>query len=195
MRFELGHYGQAVLDRLAQLTTHPEHQQITAQLARLKQTKNKWEWTKPTLLVTPKELLVKLTVSPPNHTLPIDVFSSIQDESSRHLVDGCTTTHPCDIVDGQWDDDPELEYVFLNGCGHIAKGCHNYTVALFNRITASAWKQVASISVAGDKKELPRGETLLAAQEGRLVFSAAQYHCVTVGKLPKVCDYWGYEKE
>ncbi|THI84990.1 MAG: DUF4153 domain-containing protein [Nitrospira sp. CG24A] len=29
MRFELGHYGQEVLDRLAQLTTHPEHQQIT----------------------------------------------------------------------------------------------------------------------------------------------------------------------
>lgn len=195
MRFELGHYGQAVLDRLATLTTHPEHQQITTQLTKLKQTKNKWDWAKPALLLTPKELLVKLTVSPPNHTLPIDLLSSIQNESNRHLVDGCTTTHPCDIVAAQWDDDPELEYALLNGCGHIAKGCHNYTVALFNRVGASAWKQVASISMAGDGKELPRGETLLAAQEGRLVFSETQYHCVTVGKSPKVCDYWGYEKE
>ena len=195
MRFELGHYGQAVLDRLAQLTTHPEHQQFTAQLARLKQTKNKWEWKTPALLVTPKELLAKLTVSPPNHALPIDLFSSIQDSSNRYLADSCTTTHPCDIVAGQWDDDPELEYVLLNGCGHIANGCHNYTVALFNQVAPSAWKQVASISVSGDVKELPRGETLLAAQEGRLVFSAVQYHCVTVGKTPKVCDYWGDEKE
>jgi len=35
MRFELGHYGQAVLDRLAQLTAHPAHQQIEAQLTKL----------------------------------------------------------------------------------------------------------------------------------------------------------------
>ena len=35
MRFELGHHGQAVLDRLALLKDHPAREQITAQLARL----------------------------------------------------------------------------------------------------------------------------------------------------------------
>jgi Domain of unknown function (DUF4153) len=196
MRFELGHYGQAVLDRLAELATHPAHQQIETQLAKLKQVKHKWDWTKAARhIVTPDEMLATLTVSPPDHTLPIDLFSSLQNESNRYLVNGCTTTHPCDIVAGQWDSDPELEYAFLNGCGHTTNGCHSYTVALFNRVGALAWKQVASISVAGDNKELPRGETLLAAQEGRLVFSETQYHCVTVGKSPKVCDYWGAEKE
>lgn len=195
MRFELGHYGQAVLDRLAQLTAHPARQQIEAQLARLSQTKHKWEWTNPVRMVTPEEMLTKLMVSPPNHTLPIELFSSLQNGSNRYLLDGCTTTHPCDIVAGQWDDDPELEYAFLNGCGHIANGCRTYTVALLNRVSASAWKQVASISVAGDNEKMPRGETLLAAQEGRLAFSETQYHCVTVGKSSKVCDYWGSEKE
>jgi len=195
MRFELGHYGQAVLDRLAGLAAHPAHQQIEAQLVKLKQTKHKWEWTNPVRIVSPEEMLTKLTVSPPDHALPLDLFPGIQEGSNRYLLNGCTTTHPCDIVAGQWDDDPELEYVFLNGCGHIANGCHNYTVVLLNRFSASTWKQVASISVSGDSKELPRGETLLAAQEGRLIFSETQYHCVTVGKSPKVCDYWGSEKE
>src|SRR4029078_1910495 len=95
MRFELGHYGQAVLDRLVQLTDHPAHQQIEAQLARLKQTKHKWEWTNPARIVTPEEMLTKLTVSPPNHTLPADLFLSIQDRSNLNLFDSCTTTHPC----------------------------------------------------------------------------------------------------
>jgi hypothetical protein len=195
MRFELGHYGQTVLDRLAQLTAHPAHQQIEAQLAKLKQTKHKWEWTHPARTVTPEEMLTKLTVSPPNHTLPVDLFPSIQDQSNRYLVDNCTTIHPCDIVAGQWDDDPELEYVVLNRCGDTAKGCHNYTVALFNRVGGSAWKQVASISVGSDIKDLTQEKALLAAQESRLIFSAAQYHCVAVGNLFKVCDYWGNEKE
>jgi len=195
MRFELGHYGQAVLDRLAQLTAHPAHQQIEAQLAKLKQTKHKWEWTNPARIVTPEEMLTKLTVSPPNHTLPVDLFPSIRDQSNRYLFDGCTTTYPCDIVAGQWDDDPDPEYVVLNSCGHAAKGCQNYTVALFNRVDGSAWKQVASISVGGDIKDLTREKALLAAQEGRLIFSAAQYHCVAVEKFFKACDYWGKEKE
>ena len=195
MRFDLGHHGQAVLDRLAQLTAHPEYQQITKQLDKLKNTKHKWEWTNRVPVVTPEEILSKLTVSPSDHILPADILSSIQGQSNRHLFNGCTTTHPCDIVAGQWDDDPELEYVFLNSCGPITKGCHNYFIVLFNRISASAWKQVALISGAGAPIGLTRGKALLAAQEGHLVFSAAQYHCVTAGRAPKVCDYWGNEKE
>jgi Domain of unknown function (DUF4153) len=195
MRFELGHHGQAVLDRLAQLTDHPAHQQIEAQLAKLKQAKHKWEWTNPARIVTLEEMLTKLTVSPPNHTLPADLFPSIQDRSNLYLFDGCTTAHPCDIVAGQWDDDPDPEYVVLNNCGYSAIECRNYTVALFNRVGGSAWKQVASISVGGDLKDLTRENALLAAQEGRLIFSAAQYHCVAVGKLFKVCDHWGKEIE
>ena len=195
MRFDLGHHGQAVLDRLAQLTAHPEYQQIAKRLDKLKNIKHKWEWTNRVPVVTSEEILSKLTVSPSDHILPTEVLSSIQGQSNRHLFNGCTTTHRCDIVAGQWDDDPEHEYVFLSGCGQITKGCHNYSIVLFNKIGASAWKQVALISVAGDSIGLTRGKALLAAQEGHLVFSAAQYHCVTAGKSPKVCDYWGKEKE
>lgn len=190
MRFELGHYGQAVLDRFAQATAHPAYEQIAVQLAKLKQIKHKWEWTNRAQTVAPEEILTKLTVFPPTHTLPTDLISSFD----HYLLDGCTTTHPCDIVAGQWDDDPELEYVLLKGCGHTVRGCANYLVVLFNRVGTSAWRQTATISVAGEAKNLPREDVLRAAQEGRLMFSATQYHCLTVGKAPKACDYWENDK-
>jgi len=139
-------------------------------------------------------MLTKLTVSPPNHTLPADLLLSIRDQSNRYLFDGCTTTHPCDIVAGQWDDDPDPEYVVLNNCGHTAKECQYFKVALFNRVSGSTWKQIASISAGGDIKDVTRENALLAAQEGRLIFSAAEYHCVAVGELFKVCDHWGKVK-
>ncbi|MDH4188021.1 MAG: DUF4153 domain-containing protein [Nitrospira sp.] len=193
MRFELGHYGQAVLDRLAQLTAHPEHGQILVQLEKLKKTKSKWQWVSPANMATatPEEMLTKLTIFPSNHTIPTALLSNIQSKSDGYLVSSCTAAHPCDIVAGQWDDDPEQEYVFLNGCGHIGRGCRNYTAALFDQVGATTWREIASISIPGDTAHLPRGAALLAAQEGRLKFSAAQYHCVTVGKEGKECDYWG----
>ena len=195
MRFDLGHHGQEVLDRLAQLTTHPDYELMVKQLDKLRNTKTQWEWTNRVPVVPPEEILTKLTVTPSDHVLPSDMISNLHKRSNRHLFNHCTTTHPCDIVARQWDNDPELEYVLLTGCGHFQKGCHNYFIVLFNRINASAWKPIASILVAGDPTGLTRKEALLAAQEGQLVFSAAQYHCVTAGKFPKVCDHWGNEKK
>lgn len=195
MRFELGHYGRAVLDRLSLLTSHPQHQQIAEQLARLEKAKFKWEWTNPVAFVTPDEVLARLNVIPTNHTIPKDLLSIFQGGSTRYLFDGCTTDHRCDIVAGQWDEDPDLEYVLLNGCGHTETQCLGFTIALYDRVSSNVWKQVASIPVTSGTDQLSRAEVLLAAQEGRFVFSGAQYHCLTVGKSPKTCDSWGKQND
>jgi hypothetical protein len=191
MRFELGHHGQAVLDRLALLKDHPDHGQITAQLARLQKVQHKWEWKTPAPPPTaPEAILAKVTVYPPGHAIPADLLSAFGDQSHRHLFDSCSKAHACDILAGQWDDDAELEYVVLNGCGHEVKGCHSYTVALYNRLNSISWKEVASISLAGDPPTVSRNEILLAAKQGHLKFSGVQYHCMTGVTTSQVCDYW-----
>jgi uncharacterized protein DUF4153 len=193
MRFELGHYGQAVLDRLAQLTTHPQYQQITDQLAKLKKVQHKWEWTNRVAAMTPEEALSRLNVAPPKHQVPGDLLSTMQEVSNRHQIDACTATRRCDLVAGQWDNDPELEYVFISGCGQAIKDCHGYTVTLYDQLTTTTWKEVSTILVDGESPNQSRAETLLAAQEGRLVFSGIQYHCVIIDKK-KSCDFWGKDK-
>jgi len=191
MRFELGHHGQAVLDRLALLKDHPAREQITAQLARLQKVQHKWKWKTPAPPpATPEAILAKLTVYPPGHTIPADLLPALNEQSHRHLFDSCSTDHPCDILAGQWDDDAEVEYVVLNGCGYAVNGCQNYTVALFNRFGSTSWKEVASISLSGDPPMLSRDETLLGAKQGRLKFSGVQYHCMTGVATSQVCDYW-----
>ncbi len=195
LRFDLGHYGQAVLDRLAQLTAHPEHQRIADQLARLSKARHKWDWANAVPLVTPQEVLAKLTVFPPGHIIPEDLLTHIQKRSNRYLFEGCSTAHPCDMVAGQWDDDPETEYVFLNGCGHTTTPCPHYTVALYKRLDSTMWKQIASVSVDGSSPQLSRDSVLLAVREGRIAFNGTQYHCLTVRGAPRVCDHWGTEHE
>jgi hypothetical protein len=193
MRFELGHYGQAVLDRLPQLTAHPQYQQIADQLAKLKKVQHKWEWTNRVTAMTPEDALSRLNVTPPKHEVPGELLSTIQAAPNRYQIDACTATHRCDLIAGQWDEDPEFEYVFISGCGHATKDCHGYTVALYDQLTITTWKEVSSILVDGESPNQSRAETLLAAQEGRLVFSGIQYHCVTIAKK-KSCDYWGKDK-
>ena len=191
MRFELGHHGQAVLDRLSGMTDHPEHPQIAAQLALLQKAKHKWKWKNPAMPPTaPEAIIAKLTVYPPGHMIPADLLSAFNEQSHRHLFDSCSTTHPCDILAGQWDDDAEFEYVVLNGCGHEVKECHSYTIALYNRFNPTSWKEVASISLAGDPSMVSRNEILLGAKQGRLKFSGVQYHCMTGVTTSQVCDYW-----
>lgn len=190
MRFDLGHEGQAVLDRLAKLTTHPQHQQITDQLAKLKKVQHKWEWTNSVAAMTPEDAISRLNVAPPKHQVPEDLLSTIQAAPNRHQIDACTIAHRCDLIAGQWDDDPGLEYVFISGCGHATKDCHGYTVTLYDQLTLTTWKDVSSIWIDGESSNPSRAETLLAAQEGRLLFSGIQYHCVTTDKK-KSCDYWG----
>jgi hypothetical protein len=191
MRFEFGHHGQAVLDRLALLKDHPDHGQITTQLARLQKIQHKWEWKTPAPPPTaPEAILAKVTVYPPGHTIPADLLSAFTEPSHRHLFNGCSTTHPCDIVAGQWDDDAEFEYVVINGCGHMTKTCQVYTVALYDRFNSASWKEAASISTAGDPPTVSRNATLLSAKQGRLKFSGVQYHCMTGVSASQVCDYW-----
>ncbi|HMS85760.1 MAG TPA: DUF4153 domain-containing protein [Nitrospira sp.] len=197
MRFELGQYGQAVLDRMSQLTTHPAHQQITDQLAKLKTAKHKWDWDRTAVSLTTEELLSRLAVFPLGHTLSPDLLTAISSGQNRYLLNGCSQRHLCDLVAGQWDSDHDTEYVFINGCGHVAKQCNNYTVALYDRL-GDKWKQVASISLTDHPTEpskLSRAEVLRAAQEGHLKFGAVQYHCLTAGDANKECDYWGEDHE
>ena len=167
MRFELGHHGQAVLDRLALSKDHPAHEQITEQLARLQKVQHKWKWKTPAPPPTTLEaILAKLTVYPPGHTIPVDLLPALNEQSYRHLFDSCSTDHPCDILAGQWDDDAEFEYVVLSGCGYAVNGCQSYTVALFNRLGSTSWKKVALISLSGDPPMVSRDETLLGANKG-----------------------------
>jgi hypothetical protein len=193
MKFELGHYGQAVLSRLGQLTAHPQSQQIADQLAKLKKVQHKWEWVNRVTAMTPEDALSRMNVAPPKHQVPEDLLSSIQTEPNRSRMDACTATHRCDLVAGQWDDDPELEYVFISTCGYTTKDCHGYTVALYNQPTPTTWKEIASIWINGESSNPSRTESLLAAQEGRLAFSGIQYHCLTMGKN-NACDHWAKDK-
>lgn len=194
MRFELGHYGQAVLDRLAQAVNHPEHQQITIQLARLQKANSEWEWEQSqTPPLSSEEVLAKLRVFPPNHVVPEDLLSNLSTPLPQR---GCSTTHPCDIVAGQWGSDGDLEYVVINGCGHAREECNNYTVALYDRTGDKPWKEIASLFIGGkEKKQFSRQDTLLAAKEGRLSFAGVQYHCMSIESAHKVCDSWGKEIE
>lgn len=193
MRFTLGHYGQAALDRMSQLTTHPAHQQITTQLAKLAKARHQWEWDHATPVLTTEEVLSTLTVFPVSHAVPPDLLSTMSGQGHEHLLKGCSHEHLCDLVAGQWDSDPDMEYVFINGCGHTARHCNNYSVVLYNR-QGDTWKQTASIPLR-DKPDDPSGPsrvaTLRAAQEGRLEFSAVQYHCLTVQDAKTKCDSWG----
>lgn len=191
LRFELGHYGQGVLDRLALLTTHPQHQQITDQLTKLKAAQHKWEWTNIAIQVTPEQITARLIITPLNHSVPADLLIAIQETTNRSVLDTCTTTRRCDLIAGQWDDDPDLEYVLLADCGHKTKSC--YPVVLYKRFGTSTWKQVASVSVNEESDSLTRENILAAAREGRLSFGGIQYHCLTMDNT-KVCDYWGKEQ-
>jgi len=193
MKFELGHYGRAVLDRLGQLTAHPQYQQIADQLTKLKKVRHKWEWVNPVVAMTPEDALSRMNVAPPKHQVPEDLLSTIQTAPNRGRIDACTATHRCDLVAGQWDDDPELEYVFISACGSKTKDCHGYTVALYNQPTPTTWKEIASIWINGESSNPSRTESLLAAQEGRLAFSGIQYHCLTMGKN-NACDYWAKDR-
>ena len=197
MRFELGHYGQAVLDRMSQLTTHPGHQQIIDQLAKLETAKSKWEWNRAIPSLTADEILSKLTVFPADHVLPSDFLTAVSSGENRYLFDGCSPDHLCDLVAGQWDSDCDTEYVFLNGCGHAAGPCNNSTVVLYDRRGAK-WKQVASISLPENQavsSESSRTEILRAAREGHLKFGGLQYHCIITGGENQICDYWGRDNE
>lgn len=197
MRFELGHHGQAMLDRLSQLTAHPAHQQIADQLARLKTARNKWEWGKTASFPTTEEVLSRLAVFPIGHVIPPELLTAIGSGDNRHLLGSCSREHVCDLVAGQWDADPDTEYVFISGCGHTSGHCNNHTVALYDR-SGEKWKQIASIPMA----EYPPGssessgpETLRAAREGLLRFSGVQYHCLIVRDAKQECDYWGKDHE
>lgn len=197
MRFELGHYGQTVLDRMSQLTTHPGHPQIVDQLAKLKTVKRPWEWNRAVPSLTADEILSKLAVFPADHVFPPDLLTAVSSGENRHLFDGCSTDHPCDLVAGQWDSDHETEYVFINGCGHPTGPCNNSTVVLYDR-RGEKWKQAASIFLTENQEgssKSSRRETLIAAREGHLKFGGLQYHCLAAGDGNQVCDYWGKDGE
>ena len=123
--------------------------------------------------------------------MPAELLTAIQKTTVGGVLDTCTTTHQCELVAGQWDSDPELEYVFLAGCSRNANHC--YPVMLYKRFGTNTWKQVASVSVNEDSDSLTREKVLAAAREGRLSFAGIQYHCITMDNT-KVCDYWGKEQ-
>ena len=161
MRFDLGHHGQAVLDRLSSMTDHPKHRHIAAQLALLQRAKHKWEWKKPAEPALEPETITRETyVYPPGHTIPADLLSAFNEQSHRYFFNGCSSAHPCDIVAGQWDDDSEFEYVVINGCGHRTTACRNYAIALFNRlISLPRGKKWLQFRLAGDPPRLLRDES------------------------------------
>lgn len=91
---------------------------------------------------------------------------------------------------GQWDDDPELEYVFVSRCPRPGQTCDDYSIVQLKQTSVSSWKSIALIPAAGNPEFPTRSATVEAVLKGQLAFTTPQYHCMTI-KEQKACDGFG----
>ncbi len=175
LRFQLGHIGYEMLERIEGLTDHPQASIIAR---RIEETRSAESYSD--VRPQPETLLAASDLSPvdPSIVLPDSLIRYVVSHLTQYQADACEANGDCALFPVNLDDDEEQEFVL------VLSGDQRYSMLLFDIGEDGRWTQAGQLRPYGRGVRLPPRTAFLEAfrQDGALT-EPTRYSDLLIGDV------------